>query len=171
MVKLLLTIILLFIVNLVFSQPPPTLAKGTSKYKNNPIAVITANKKYIGLFYNCVLNPNSIDSVKVQKSSDYYTKLYDKRANDGIIFIKMKHNTNFLTLKEIYSKFKISKKYHSLPVFIDSTITLYPEKAYFQENAVKTIKVQKESETGLMYISILSVNPTRHPKPGEIYIR
>lgn len=136
------------------------LDKDTSGFNKKPLIVINSSKSIQQETYNISMEANDISSIEVLKNS-----------KNGVILITLKPDIEMLTINQLFDKYNIAKRKRILPIFIDSAIMYKPEMALFQLKTIKNILIQKEKETKLKYINIISVRPLIKPKPGEMYIR
>lgn len=145
------------------------LDKDTSKYLNYPLCVFQISPlKTVRSSGLCCIIPMAIDSISVYKNPEV-TKDYGPEAKNGVILVKLKPGIELITLNQLYDKFNVHEK--NLPVFIDSAIVYKPDGLYLQADCIKYAKIEKEKNTGMKYISLLTGNPINRPKKGEINIR
>ncbi|MDB5114665.1 MAG: hypothetical protein JWQ79_157 [Mucilaginibacter sp.] len=145
------------------------LNKDTSKYKNAPIYILRQPNQPDIQASNLDIDVKKIDSLNVL-TKDAAIKLYGVEGKNRVMFLYVNPTVKLLSLNDILDKYGIAVKNRELPVYIDSVIALHPSKLYFESNAVKTVKIEKENLTDNKYISILFIHPHLKPKPGEVFV-
>jgi hypothetical protein len=168
MVKLSLTISFLLGFSLCNAQIHSELNKDTSYFQRSPLYVLQLPLsdpfEGTGIFVKSA----DIDTVSVFKDS-LTIATYGEKAANGVIIFKTRRFLKIITFEQLLTSYKITDS--NLPVFIDSAIAYKPRKNYFDPKAVKSVSIEKDSVTGTNYISILSYEPIRRLKPGDISIR
>ncbi len=150
-----------------YSQTSYLLNNDTSKFKDSPLFVLIGYDESPTPQIPTI-NPNSIDSIKVLKSENAI-KEFGERGKNGIIKIKLKRGITLVDKTTLLKQYHIKET--NLPMYIDSTISQPSKNIYFQSSIIKSISIQQEKETGMNYISVLTTQPIKRPKPGEIFIR
>ncbi|WP_316826598.1 TonB-dependent receptor [Pedobacter miscanthi] len=88
------------------------------------------------------IRPNDIEAINVLKGKQGTDK-YGPSANNGVIEISLKNNVKLLNLAELLSSYKIRKKYHDLPVFIDEKRLDHRNDFYLSSDIVKDVEIAK----------------------------
>jgi hypothetical protein len=97
--------------------------------------------------------------------------LYHGEGKNGVIIITVNKEITTLTKDALFKKYKISKKYKDLPLYIDSALTYKDDNNMFVIDHIKAISVAKDKETGDKYISIITDVVKFKPDPNVTYIR
>ncbi|MES2111664.1 MAG: hypothetical protein V4577_23095 [Bacteroidota bacterium] len=168
MVKLSLTISFLLAFIYCNAQTRTGLNKDTSYFKRAPLYILQIPLSSDIEGSGILLNAADIDTVSVLHDS-VTIATYGNKAANGIVIFKTRKNIKVLTINELLLKYKVTNT--NLPVFIDSVIAYKPNTIYFDPRVIKYVGIEKESVTGLQYISIISNNPAHRLKPGDINIR
>jgi len=179
MKKLCLIAFLIFLKSFVHAQYklPATLNNDTTSsiYQNSPlIIVITPDKKenrLIGINNLDFIKPTLIKNISVYKDNKTIQK-YGEDARFGVIIITYKKYINIPPtplnlIQEVSSKIEIN----DLPIYVDSVWVNHPENVYIPNNQILSITVEKEKESGIQFIDVITKNPPRKPTKGEIMIR
>jgi len=74
------------------------------------------------------------------------------------------NKANLINYEQLLKKFNIPNSESKLPVYIDSAIAFQPQKTYFELSAIKTVTTDIEKNTGMIYISILTIFPVKQSK-------
>jgi hypothetical protein len=179
MKKLLCVGSILFIGLTCFAQKLPLhLNNDTTKYKYPPTIVIHAKNQIIkNLSYKSLslIDPGDIIALKILKDTEA-TALYGVDGRYGVMDIYFKDslnldpsgNSNYYDFNNIIATYNIGK-YKGLPVYVDSVLVLHPEKIFIPPLNIKSAKIDKEAESGIEFINIITGDIKR--KPGIIYIR
>jgi len=168
MVKLSLTIFFLFGFAFSYGQARHELDKDTTHFKNAPLYILQLPLTNQIEASGILIKPEDIESINVFKDSASI-KEYGQKAANGIIIFKTKKILKIKTLDELLADFKITNK--NLPVFIDSAIANRPATYYFDPEVIQSVGIKKELNTGMEYISIISIYPTHHIKQDKTHIR
>lgn len=168
MKTLYLFILLLIITTNSFSQQH-ALNKDTSRFDKQPLFVFNIpGKEPIYRTGFSAIDPNYIQDFNIHKGDATATQ-YGDLAKNGVFLVTIKPNITLLTLSELFDRFHIAKRHRNLTVFLDSGICYKPYGQFFPTN-VKSVRIQKDADTGAKYINIHISGPY-WPKPGEIHIR
>lgn len=149
------------------------LNKDTTTFKNKPIIIINGAGNIQKEVSNLGMDPLDIQSVDIPNRDEWSAK-FGERVKPGIVIVTLKPGAELTTLNQLFDKFNIAKHNRKLPVFIDSAIAYKPEIALFQLKKIKKILINKDKETRMKYINIISIRPpapTVPLKPGEYHLR
>ena len=160
MVKWSLTTVLLLVASMSYGQYRHQLLKDTSAYINRSFTIIRIDNQPDRKVYNYIIDTRNIDSIRFDSTAG--------KPNNFESFIKLNKKVKLLDISQLLAKYHI-ENYHNLPVYIDSAIVFRPESACFQLSAIKSVKVQKEKDTHLKYISINSIYHTDNPI-SDVYV-
>jgi len=168
MIKLTLTISLVFGFIICCAQKHNTLNKDSSFFKHAPLYVLQLPLSNPIEASGVLVKPTDIDSINVYQD-DSTKREYGEKAANGLIIIKAKKTIKILTMSQLLAVYNI--KDNNLPVFIDSTIAYKPNDYVFDNKMIRSVKVQTDEDGGLKYISIITIFPIHRNKEDEIYIR
>lgn len=143
--------------------------------KSSLIILITPDKKehrIFGINDLNLLNPNLVKDISVYRDKETLKK-YGNDAKYGVIKITYKNQISIsvapINLKKVLATYKINTDI--LPLYVDSIWVNHPESVYISTDQILSITVEEEKESGIKFIDILTKNPPRKPKKGEIMLR
>ena len=111
-----------------------------------------------------MVNLNDIDSINVFKNAAAASKMYEESNPNGVVEVVLINKANLINYEQLLKKFNIPNSESKLPVYIDSAIAFQPQKTYFELSAIKTVTTDIEKNTGMIYISILTIFPVKQSK-------
>jgi hypothetical protein len=149
------------------------LNKDTSAFAKSPLYIIKFKNqtfKHLSMPMMSLFPRDDIQTMEIltDKKAD---SLYHGEGKNGVIIITVNKEITTLTKDALFKKYKISKKYKDLPLYIDSALTYKDDNNMFVIDHIKAISVAKDKETGDKYISIITDVVKFKPDPNVTYIR
>ena len=105
-------------------------------YNKPPMAIVNSFKTDLN---HLVINPDFIDSVRVNSNSDSLTK-YGKAAQYGIIMIYISQKAEMLQLADILKIYNLTEKVSNLKIYLKSRWVTNPSLIYIDKS--KLVKVE-----------------------------
>jgi len=148
------------------------LNKDTSKFEKRPLYVLNTEGAAgnMGMQISDIIIDSQYIATVEGCMEGCNVAQYGAKAKNGTILIKLKPDVKLLTLNQLFNKFTIDKKDRKYAVFIDSTIAYHPANIVFQPETIKSVTIDKETNTGIKYISIITIYIANRPKNGQIMI-
>jgi hypothetical protein len=162
-------LLLMFIAATSSSFAQNKLNKDTSGFAKSPLFILKIqgnDKEYPTLNILGLTSQENIASMEILKDEMADDK-YGVAGKNGVIIITLTQGIQIYQLNTLLDKHNIGKKYRKLPLYIDSTLTRNTTSIfYLSTEKIKNITVAKERETGLKYISLLTIDGNAKPAPG-----
>jgi len=173
MKKLLIIPLFLFAAIKSYGQKLPWFLDRDTVHKAEPLYVwiFPGHKPIIHGQY--IVYPKDIDSLHVY-SGNYARKLYGNAAKKGVVIVLCKKDTKIIpltSLDSVLTVYKIGMNDNRLPVYVDSVLAYPINEIYLELNKIKSVKIDTEFVSDIRFINIITTDPPRKPKPGEIWIR
>ncbi|RAJ08525.1 hypothetical protein LX64_01178 [Chitinophaga skermanii] len=115
-----------------------------------------------------LIDTAKILSMEVKKSSDALSALYGSRAVNGVILITMPSTTQFLTFDDLLFRYKIPRKYHSLPLCVNNRLVESSERFIADASVINNVQVTKEiyspeiiRDPQQLYLNITTLPPKK----------
>lgn len=131
------------------------------------------NKEYNALPLLALMSPEGIFSMDVLNDKKA-NELYGSSAKYGVIIITLVKGVELQEFDQLLNKYKIKSRFRKLPITINNQLIRTTTDKYYTANSnnIKSVSVEKEKDTGMKYISIITTDYNPNPVPdNQIRIR
>jgi hypothetical protein len=163
---IILSLLLIAIASNSFAQQVK-LNKDTTTSLTTPLYIFKLyadDKEYNALPLLALMGPETIFSMDVLDDKKA-NELYGSRAKYGVIVITLIKGVEIQEFDKLPNKYKIKNRFRKLPITINYALIRTTKDRYYTStsNNIKSIIVEKEKDTGMKYISIITTDYNPNP--------
>jgi hypothetical protein len=147
------------------------LNKDTTTSLTTPLYIFKLyadDKEYNALPLLALMGPETIFSMDVLTDKKA-NELYGSRGKYGVIIITLAKGIEVHEFDQLLNKYKIKPRFRKLPITINYALIRTTKYRYYTSTTtnIKSVSVEKEKETGMKYISIITTDYNPNPAPDN----